>query len=102
MVQQHAVTLAGPALTETELEELVVRMAKDNIGWGYDRIVGALANLGYTLSDETVGNILRRHGIPTCPGAKAHHDLERFHSRPHGRARRDRLLYGGKCSHCVA
>ena len=31
---------------------------------GYDRIVGALANLGHTLSDETVGNILRRRGIP--------------------------------------
>ena len=50
-----------------ELEELVVRMAKENVGWGYDRIVGALANLGYTLSDETVGNIRRRNGIPPAP-----------------------------------
>jgi putative transposase len=41
---------------DTEL--LVVRMAKENSGWGYDRIVGAMANLGYTLSDQTVGNIL--------------------------------------------
>ena len=53
-----------------ELEELVVRMAKENVGWGYDRIVGALANLGYTLSDETVGNILRRNGIPPAPERK--------------------------------
>jgi hypothetical protein len=53
-----------------ELEALVVRMAKENIGWGYDRIVGALANLGYTLSDETVGNILRRNGIPPAPERK--------------------------------
>jgi hypothetical protein len=30
-------------------------MAKENSGWGYDRIVGALANLGYEVSDETVG-----------------------------------------------
>jgi hypothetical protein len=37
-------------------------MAKENPGWGYDRIVGALANLGFLLSDQTVGNILRRHG----------------------------------------
>ena len=29
-----------------------------------DRLVGALANLGYTMSDQMVGNILRRHGIP--------------------------------------
>jgi len=47
--------------------KLVVRIAKENVGWGYDRIVGALANLGYTLSDETVGNILRRNGIPPAP-----------------------------------
>ncbi len=53
-----------------ELEELVVRMAKENVGWGYDRIVGALANLGYTLSDETVGNILRRNGIVPAPERK--------------------------------
>ena len=45
-------------------------MAKENVGWGYDRIVGALANLGYSLSDETVGNILRRNGIPPAPERK--------------------------------
>jgi hypothetical protein len=28
---------------------------------GYDRIVGALANLGHEVSDQTVGNVLRRH-----------------------------------------
>jgi hypothetical protein len=33
---------------EPDLEQLVVRIAKENVGWGYDRIVGALANLGYT------------------------------------------------------
>jgi len=47
-----------------EIEQWVVRMAKENSDWGYDRIVGAMANLGYTLSDQTVGNILQRHGIP--------------------------------------
>jgi hypothetical protein len=29
-----------------EIEDLIVRMAKENRSWGYDRIVGALANLG--------------------------------------------------------
>jgi transposase InsO family protein len=43
-------------------------MAKENPGWGYDRIVGAMANLGFKLSDQTVANILRRHDIP--PAAK--------------------------------
>jgi hypothetical protein len=38
--------------------------------WGYDRIVGALAHLGYTISAQTVGNILKRHGIPPAPAPK--------------------------------
>ena len=45
-------------------------MAKENYDWGYDRIVGALANLGYTLSDKMLGNILRRNGIPPAPERK--------------------------------
>jgi transposase len=53
-----------------EVEALVVRMAQENRSWGYDRIVGALANLGYTLSDQTVGNILKRHGLPPAPERK--------------------------------
>ena len=30
-------------------------------------MVGALANLGHQLSDQTVGNILRRHGMAPAP-----------------------------------
>jgi putative transposase len=57
----------GRPMIDHELEALVVRMARENRSWGYDRIVGALANLGYTISDQTVGNILKRHGIPPAP-----------------------------------
>jgi hypothetical protein len=32
--------------------------------------VGALANLGYDVSDQTVGNVLQRHGIPPAPERK--------------------------------
>jgi hypothetical protein len=35
--------------------------------WGYDRIAGALANLGYAISDRTVGNIQRRHNLAPAP-----------------------------------
>ena len=49
------------------VEALIVRMARENSGWGYDRIVGALANLGHRVSDQTVGNVLRRYGIPPAP-----------------------------------
>jgi hypothetical protein len=57
----------GRPRIEPELEELIVRMARENSGWGYDRIVGAPANLGHCVSDRTVGNILRRHGIEPAP-----------------------------------
>src|SRR6267378_5034096 len=50
-----------------ELEALVVRIARENAGGGYERSVGALANLGHRVSDQTVGNILRRHGIAPAP-----------------------------------
>jgi hypothetical protein len=55
---------------DKEVEDLVVRIAQENHSWGYHRIVGALANLGYIISDQTVGNILKRHGIPPAPERK--------------------------------
>jgi putative transposase len=57
----------GRPPVSSEVEALVVRMARANSGWGYDRIVGALANLGHQVSDQTVGNILRCHGIAPAP-----------------------------------
>jgi hypothetical protein len=45
-------------------------VASENRDWGYDRIAGALANLGYEISDQTVGNVLRRHGLPPAPERK--------------------------------
>jgi hypothetical protein len=60
----------GRPRVDQEIESLVVRMARENRAWGYDRIVGALANLGYTISDQTVGNILKLHGIPPAPQRK--------------------------------
>lgn len=50
-----------------KLQELVLRMARENHSWGYDRIQGALKHLGYSISDQTVGTILKRHGIPPAP-----------------------------------
>jgi transposase InsO family protein len=66
---QQRKALGRPSI-DPELEALVIRIAQENRSWGYDRIVGALANLGHTISDQTVGNILKRHGIPTAPERK--------------------------------
>ena len=60
----------GRPRIDDEIEQWVVRMAKENSDWGYDRIVGAMANLGYRLSDQTVGNILHRNGISPAPTRK--------------------------------
>ena len=57
----------GRPRVEKTIEDLIVRMAQENPSWGYDRMVGALANLGHRVSDQTVGNVLQRHGIAPAP-----------------------------------
>jgi hypothetical protein len=59
-------------------------MASENRDWGYDRIVGALANLGYVISDQTVGNILHRHAL--APERKPIDHMAGLHSDPLGAA----------------
>jgi transposase InsO family protein len=63
---KHRKYLGRPPI-EPKWEALIVQMARENSGWGYDRIVGALANLGYAVSDQTVGNVLKRHGMAPAP-----------------------------------
>ena len=51
----------------SEIEELVVRMAKSSPSWGYDRIQGAMANLGHKIAPNTVKRLLKEHGIEPAP-----------------------------------
>ena len=60
----------GRPPTSEETTELFLRMARENPSWGYDRIQGALSNLGHQISDKTVGNILNAHGIEPAPERK--------------------------------
>lgn len=53
-----------------EIRDLVVRIARETPSWGYDRIAGALQNLGHSISDQSVGNILKAHGIGPAPNRK--------------------------------
>ena len=63
-------TSPGRPSVDGTIAQLMVRVATDNRDWGYDHIAGALANLGDAVSDQTVGTILTRHGIPPAPARK--------------------------------
>ena len=58
-----------PAVSQ-DVVSLVLRMARENPSWGYDRIQGALANLGHRVAPSTVANILKEHGIEPAPDRK--------------------------------
>jgi hypothetical protein len=45
----------------------LLRLARENKRWGFRRIVGALSNLGHQVSHQTMGNILKRHGLGPAP-----------------------------------
>ncbi len=47
-----------------ELEALIIRLAKENPRWGYDRIQGELLKLGFKLCASSVRNILKRQRVP--------------------------------------
>jgi putative transposase len=59
----HRRKSVGRPCVEKEIVDLVLRFARENVSWGYDKIQGALANLGHKISDQTVGNILKEHGV---------------------------------------
>jgi putative transposase len=50
---------AGRPSMRREIRELVLRLARDNPRWGYQRIVGELKGLGVTVSATTVRTWLR-------------------------------------------
>ncbi len=66
---KHRKNVGRPPLSK-ETVELILRIARECPTWGYDRIRGAMANLGHCLSDTTVANILRAHGIEPAPDRK--------------------------------
>ncbi len=47
--------------------DLTLRLAKENPTWVFDRIQGELSKVGYQISDSTVANILKAHGIEPAP-----------------------------------
>ena len=57
----------GRPRTDSEIEALIVRLARENPRMGYGKIEGELLKLGYDVGKTTIKEILRRHGIPPVP-----------------------------------
>lgn len=57
----------GRPRIDKQKEHLIVRLAKENLRWGYYRIEGELKKLGFDVSLTTVRNVLSRSGIVPAP-----------------------------------
>lgn len=50
-----------------ELRDLILRLARENPTWGYQRIRGELLKVGHPVAATTVQTVLRRHRVPPAP-----------------------------------
>jgi transposase len=57
----------GRPRTVASIRCLVLRMAAENLAWGYRRIHGELALLGVAIAPSTVREILRTAGVDPAP-----------------------------------
>ncbi len=63
---EQRISLGRPRIRQV-IVDFILRFARENSTWGYDRMQGALSNVGYQISDTTVGNVLKAHGFEPAP-----------------------------------
>jgi len=63
----HCATPTRPSVDPGGVRALVNRLAVENPDWGYRRIHGELAGLGYRVSASTVWSIMKAHGLDPAP-----------------------------------
>jgi len=57
----------GRPRTHHDLHKLVLRLARENPRWGYQRIAGELLKLGFRLSPSTIGRLLASARLEPAP-----------------------------------
>ncbi len=72
----------GRPRTAQAVRALVLEMARDNPAWGYRRIHGELAGLGYEVAPSTVWQILKDAGIDPHPGEPGRPGARSWPGRP--------------------
>ena len=82
--RSRARRVRGRPRIDREVEGLIIRMAEENRSWGYDRIVGALANLRHEDGRQRAASSRYTAGA----GAQTQDHLGRIHSDPPRVARR--------------
>jgi putative transposase len=58
---------SGPAGLASEVKELICRLAKENILWGYRRIVGEIKKLGHVVATSSVKRVMAAHDLHPSP-----------------------------------
>jgi putative transposase len=63
----HPRRQTGRPPLDHEVQQLIVRLARENPRWGYQRIKGELLRLGMRVSATAIRTTLRRHGLDPAP-----------------------------------
>jgi putative transposase len=58
---------ARPAIGSRQVQTLIVRLATENLGWGYQRIRGELLRRGCQVSASSIARVLGANGLQPAP-----------------------------------
>lgn len=78
----HRTNRGGRPRISTEVENLILHLARENPRWGYRRIRGELGKLGHAVRAAAVRAALRQHHVPPAPqrrGATTWRDFIQHH-----------------------